>query len=167
LDHYTYMPTQSHTDKRIDPDSPEEVDAHLHNLRSSHPRHPGRNRWFDKPFNFVVETNTRAGAIGEHSPVDALVPSILAEYAVVQEIDEGSFDPLQSEAETIEAATTVGWRRLDWVVDEHLRQECIAAEERARTIVEDSDDSVLWFNGYGTQWIKTEGQSTYHQMRAL
>ncbi|KAI0091303.1 acyltransferase ChoActase/COT/CPT [Irpex rosettiformis] len=159
LDHYTYtLGASSHTGASILVDSPQEVDAHLHNLRSSHPRHPGRNRWYDKPFTFIVESNSRAGAIGEHSPVDALVPSILADYAVVQGIEEDSFGPLNASIEAADPTTCVGWQRLDWTVDDHIRQECIAAEERARVIVEDSDDSVLWFDHYGADWIKTEAR---------
>ncbi|KAH9068364.1 carnitine acetyltransferase [Lactarius deliciosus] len=56
------------------------IDSHLHNIRSSI---NARNRWFDKAYTLIVETNTRAGAMGEHSPCDALVPSIVADYAVV------------------------------------------------------------------------------------
>ena len=81
------------------------------------------------------------------------MPSILAEYAVVQEIDEDSFGPLHNELRVLEYAATTGWRRLDWIVDDHIRQECVAAEERAKVVAEDSDDSVLWFNEYGAEWI--------------
>ena len=130
------------------------MDAHLHNIRSSHPAHPGRNRWHDKPLTLIVEANSRAGAMGEHSPVDALVPSIMCDYAVVQGIEPDDFSapPGLSEHET-EAAPR-RWRRLDWVVDERIRRECIEAEERARKIVEDSDNSVLWFSAFGAEWVK-------------
>ena len=49
------------------------------------------------------------------------------------------------------------WERLDWVADEHIQKECKAARGRALKIVEDSDDSVLWFDAYGAEWIKNEG----------
>lgn len=93
--------------------------------------------------------------MGEHSPVDALVPSIVCDYAVVQEIDVHEFvgQPPVGDAK----ASSRRWRRLDWTVDEHIRRECARAEERATKIVEDSDDSVLWFTAYGVDWIK-QGQ---------
>lgn len=140
-----------------------EMDAHLHNLRSSHPSHPARNRWHDKPLTLIFESNTRAGAIGEHSPVDALVPSIIADYAVVQDIDEDAFGAslLDHNAASSENSVGTGWKRLDWVVDERIQLECLEAEERARKIAEDSDDSVLWFDSYGTEWIKNEGSSRF------
>src|SRR5258708_6964108 len=60
--------------------SPQERrDAHLHNTAYGR---MGRNRWFDKTISFSVETNTRLGMTGEHSPCDALIPSILGDFTV-------------------------------------------------------------------------------------
>lgn len=94
--------------------------------------------------------------MGEHSPVDALVPSIVAEYAVVQGIDAA----VQSSMLPVDAPTG-GWERLEWVTDERIAQECVAAEQRVRAIVDDSDYSVLWFDAYGTEWIKNVGALFY------
>lgn len=156
LDPWTYAPdTPSSSQPLPQPNTPEEMDAHLHNLRSSHSSHPGHNRWFDKPYTIIVESNGRAGANGEHSPCDALVPSIMGEYSVVQEIDLEAFPydffhrfPFHPP----------GWKRLKWVVDSHITAECARAESRIRPIVQDSDDHVLWFDAYGTDFIKHEGK---------
>ncbi|KAA1467647.1 acyltransferase ChoActase/COT/CPT [Dentipellis sp. KUC8613] len=136
-------------------DSLEEVDHHLSNIRSS--RH-ARNRWFDKAYTLVVETNTRAGAMGEHSPVDALVPSMVAEYAIVQEIDASFFSDPVPKLASHDSGGKTGFERLDWVVDEHIAQECRAADTRARSLIADSDDGVLWFKDYGTDWIRNTAQ---------
>lgn len=128
-------------------DSCVEVTAHLHNIRGGHPEYPARSRWFDKPFTLIVEPSSRAGVMGEHSPCDALVPSIVAEYAVVQAIDGQALS--QSTSVTVD-----GWGRLDWVVDDHITNECTAAERRAMAIIEDSDDGILWYDRYGADWIK-------------
>ncbi|KAI0951280.1 hypothetical protein AcW1_008362 [Taiwanofungus camphoratus] len=147
LDHYTYvLPGSSHAPSPP-PDSVPEVTAHRHNIRSGDSSRPAHNRWFDKPFTVIVESNTRSGVLGEHSPCDALVPSIVAEYAVVQGIDELAFEKGGRDV-------AGGWERLDWVVDEHIDRECVAAEERARAIVADSDDGFLWYTTYGADWIK-------------
>ena len=67
--------------------SPEhELRSHLHAIRSGI---GARNRWFDKAISLIVDPCTRAGMMGEHSPVDALVPSIVAEYALVDEVPAG------------------------------------------------------------------------------
>jgi carnitine O-acetyltransferase len=135
--------------------SPAEIDCHLHNIRSSI---NARNRWFDKGYTIIVETNTRAGSMGEHSPVDALVPSIVADYAVSQSIVPEAFSlpeppPFFSDRDL----DITGWERLDWVTDERIKTECIVAESRARALIADSDDSVLWFSDYGAYWIKSIG----------
>ncbi|GBE88380.1 hypothetical protein SCP_1301950 [Sparassis crispa] len=150
LDPYTYVLPSSPNRPNLLPATctASEVTAHLHNVRSAHTEHPAHNRWFDKPFTLIVESNTRAGAMGEHSPCDALVPSIVAEYAVVQALDERAF------ASEDANATANGWERLDWIVDERIQRECVAAEERAREIVDDSDDGFLWYGRYGADWIK-------------
>lgn len=97
-----------------------------------------------------MESNTRAGALGEHSPCDALVPSIVSEYAVVEGVDHSLFSGALGSVQP----SLTGWKRLDWVTDEIIERECVEAGERARVIVMDSDDGVLWFNEYGADWIK-------------
>lgn len=114
------------------------------------------NRFYDKPFTIIVDALAHAGATGEHSPCDALVPSIVAEYGIVQSIEERAFQLLEGER-----LTTAGgedcFTRIDWVVDDQLWRECEAAEQRATSIIMDSDDSVLWFDQYGTDWIRGVG----------
>lgn len=132
--------------------SPAEIDYHLHNIRSSI---NARNRWFDKGYTIIVETNTRAGSMGEHSPVDALVPSIVADYAVSQSIVPEAFSLPEPPFFFDRDLDITGWERLDWITDERIKAECIVAESRARVLIADSDDSVLWFSDYGADWIKS------------
>ncbi|KAG6821292.1 hypothetical protein H0H93_000152 [Arthromyces matolae] len=139
--------------------SQETLDSHLHTIRA-HSLNVA-NRFYDKPFTIIVDPSTRAGATGEHSPCDALVPSIVAEYGIVQGIDEAAF---QGPSDDTELGS---WERLDWIVDDKIRHACDAAHERAIKLIEDSDDSVLWFQGYGTDWIKgiaKFGPDAYIQM---
>ncbi|KAI8980182.1 acyltransferase ChoActase/COT/CPT [Trametes punicea] len=161
LDEYAYTLPMSR--RTSDPD----LTAHLHNVRSGHGECPGHNRWYDKPLTLIVEANTRAGVVGEHSPVDALAPSIIPEYAIVQEIDENAFSyPLAGEPrfptnvgdERDHGEDTVGWERLDWVVDESIRTECNEAAMRAKAIVDDSDCDEFAFDEYGVDWIKYEAR---------
>jgi hypothetical protein len=50
-----------------------------------------------------------------------------------------------------------GWERLDWVTDKRIEVERVVAESRAKVLIANSDDSVLWFPNYGTDWIKSIG----------
>ncbi|PFH52930.1 hypothetical protein AMATHDRAFT_73762 [Amanita thiersii Skay4041] len=149
LEHVTYtLPPSPSSDARQ-----RSLDAHLHTIRGT-PLNSA-NRFFDKPFTLIVDPLTRAGATGEHSPCDALVPSIVAEYGIVEGVDVNVFDATNIEPQS--SSSTLEWERLDWVADDKIWKECTAAEERAKRITDNSDDSVLWFEDYGTDWIKTVG----------
>lgn len=108
--------------------------------------------------------------MGEHSPCDALVPSVVAEYAIVQGIESEAFDSHDAEvgfvdidmaddAGQVSAANgkEEGWEKLEWVTDEYIARECMEAGRRAKDIIVDSDDSVLWFAEYGADWMKSVG----------
>jgi carnitine O-acetyltransferase len=96
--------------------------------------------------------------MGEHSPCDALVPSIVADYAVVQSIVPEAFSQLEPAPFFVDRDLGAGgWERLDWVTDARIEAECIAAESRAKSLIADSDDSVLWFSDYGVEWITSIG----------
>jgi len=114
------------------------------------------NRFYDKPFTIVVDALTHAGATGEHSPCDALVPSIVAEYGIVQSIEEEAFQLPEGESPTVPDGEDC-FTRIDWVADDQLWSECEAAKQRSISIIMDSDNSVLWFDQYGTGWIKGVG----------
>lgn len=151
LDHCTYV---SSTGDSF------EVQSHLHNVRSGT---AARNRWFDKGISLIVESNGRAGMTGEHSPVDALVPSIVADYSLAENIQSDPEWPPVQPIRAHEATAAQHWERLDWVFDDTLLAECSRAEERARAIIADSDDNVFWFSSYGTDWIKNLGKpKNYH-----
>jgi carnitine O-acetyltransferase len=103
--------------------------------------------------------------MGEHSPCDALVPSIVAEYAVAQSIVPESFSlPVPPPFLSDRDPDTTGWERLDWLTDSRIEAECIAAESRAKGLIADSDDSVLWFSEYGTDWIKSIGTPGFRHL---
>ena len=123
----------------------------------------------DKPFSFIVDPLTRAGAMGEHSPVDALIPSIVAEYAIVQGVSDDSFVS-SPEAVSDESPTPNGWRGLEWVTDGQIEREFTEAEEKAKAIIADSDDNVFYFSAYGADWIKAQSEprhipSTVHRIQ--
>ncbi|CDO73718.1 hypothetical protein BN946_scf185015.g46 [Trametes cinnabarina] len=157
LDDYAYaLPESQHT-------SDSDLTAHLHNIRSGHGQRPGHNRWYDKPFTLIVEANTRAGVLGEHSPVDALVPSIIADYAIVQDVSEDAFTHPLGENDQLDLngpseREPIGWERLDWVTDDKVLTECEGAARRAKAIVDDSDNDELVFDSYGVDWIKDEAR---------
>lgn len=103
----------------------------------------------------MVESNSRAGMNGEHSPCDALIPSIIVDWVVAEPLDLAKFDA--GEVVWSEEDKKLGVERLEWVVDETIRTELKGASERANTLIADSDASQLWFDEYGADWMKANG----------
>ncbi|KAJ7030394.1 acyltransferase ChoActase/COT/CPT [Mycena alexandri] len=130
----------------------ESLTSHLLAIRATNAN--VANRIFDKAHTIIVDPSTRAGASGEHSPCDALVPSIVDEWALVDGLDSSFFsvaEPMQFESAVPEQAH---WERLDWDVDDKIASECIDALARADAIIANSDPNAYWFQEYGTDWIK-------------
>ena len=155
LDHTTYIippPSLSSYQHTRTTTHQNALDAHVHAIRGT--TQNVSNRFFDKPFTIIVDPSTRAGASGEHSPVDALVPSIVAEYGIVQGVDAEALESRRMRENEVDGK---GWERLDWVADDKMWKECLAATERANAIISNSDDSVLWFDKFGSNWIKSFG----------
>ncbi|KAJ7274287.1 carnitine acetyltransferase [Mycena haematopus] len=130
----------------------EGLTSHLLAIRSTNSN--VANRIFDKPCTIIVDPSTRAGSSGEHSPCDALVPSIVAEFALVDGVDSSLFSASEPEPFASAVSDQVGWERLDWDVDATIEAESTQALARAKDIIDNSDDNVFWFQDYGSDWIK-------------
>ena len=84
------------------------------------------------------------------------MPSIVAEYGLIESVDVASFDSQTSD--TPNHNNEPGWERLDWIGDDQIVWECNTATERANAIIDNSDDSVLHFRKFGSNWIKNFGK---------
>ena len=147
LDPYT-LPTLASEDPLRLPS----VDAHLHNAATG--IQGGQNRWFDKAISLSLETTGRTSLLGEHSPVDALIPSYVVDYALsrpIEDIKSSTSSSLPKEGD--------GWSRLEWVVDEAMERDIEACKKRNKAIIEDSDNSQLFWGEFAAEWIKQNGQS--------
>jgi carnitine O-acetyltransferase len=100
--------------------------------------------------------------MGEHAPVDALVPSIVFDYGVVSGIDSSAFSEPVPRPLTLEEACVSDdgkeWSRLDWVTDERIEAQIREAEERAQASINNSEIGILEFGEYGADWISNTGE---------
>ncbi|GAA5919003.1 hypothetical protein JCM1841_002686 [Sporobolomyces salmonicolor] len=148
LDAYT-LRSPTFTTSYSDPSKPSpDLDAHVRNASTA--GGTGRNRWWDKGVGIHVESNGRASMVGEHSPCDALIPSIVCDYALAEGVDPTSASMRGTRAEV--------QGPLEWVVDDRTRAAARKAEETVKTIAADSDGRMLWFDEYGAGWIKNVGK---------
>lgn len=128
----------------------------------------GRNRWFDKSFQVIVENNSRSSLNGEHSPCDALIPSIVSDYAQAEGVGKGEPDAsLRDKGARGELGG--GWEKVQWVTDGKVLEDIQKAKATAAEVQKDSDGKMLWFDDYGADWIKKSGASprTVHELRSL
>ena len=122
------------------------------------------NRFFDKPLSLIVEPSTRAGAMGEHSPVDALIPSVVCEWAVAGgnrvSVSGGlanvPFDDIcrADKLEGLEAGLGSRWTRLNFVSSSSIQTAIENAKQRARALISNSDHYVSYFEEWGGEEMK-------------
>lgn len=124
-----------------------DLDAHI--VSASTSAGTGKNRWWDKGIAVAVETNGRASMIGEHSPCDALIPSIVADYVLAEGVAEGQ--SMRGKGET-------ALERLEWKLDAKAEENIQTAVATVEAIAKDSDGKMLWFDEYGVEWIKKNGE---------
>ena len=148
LDNYTLASAEyvSSSPSRDTPD----LDAHIRNASSANGT--GRNRWWDKAVGVHVEANGRASMVGEHSPCDALIPSIVCDYALAENLDPQQ--PSRRGAHVAEAP-----KPLKWVVDDVTREAIAKAGKTVEELAADSEGKMLWYDEYGAGWIKQVGTS--------
>ncbi|KAI7950444.1 hypothetical protein MJO29_009118 [Puccinia striiformis f. sp. tritici] len=121
-------------------------------IRTASTNYDGYNRWFDKSFSFIVENNSRASVLGEHSPCDALIAAIITDFVLAEGVGPGLCDP------TVKAASheseNLGWKKLEWVTDQRISQFIQDSKSTVESISKDSDSDLLIFDKYGTDYIK-------------
>lgn len=114
----------------------------------------GHNRWFDKAISVVCSSQGKGGMNGEHSPCDALIPSRLMDWMVV---NEPARDPLGcltlNDLDVISVP-----HKLEWVVDSQIEEAIAHAESTVTEIIKNSDAGVLIFDGYGSEFIKEKAK---------
>lgn len=90
--------------------------------------------------------------VGEHSPCDALIPSIVADYVLAEGVgpESSSMRGLEKEVE-----------RLEWVLDSKAKENVVKAQETVAALAADSEGKMLWYDEYGVEWIKKVGTSSF------
>ncbi|KAI8074138.1 acyltransferase ChoActase/COT/CPT [Gongronella butleri] len=105
------------------------------------------NRWFDKGFQLIVETNAAAGVNGEHSAVDAVVPLRIFDDVLQKE-------PAQVAGDA--SVTLAAPRHLTWTFDnvDAFKSVLQSAEQGAKTRIDNLDCKMLHYTDYGANFMK-------------
>ncbi|KAI7834942.1 acyltransferase ChoActase/COT/CPT [Kickxella alabastrina] len=124
----------------------------------------GRNRWFDKPCQFVVFDNARAGFNGEHSMMDGTPTCRLVEY--VMEYSELQEQQKQQQPKIHKVTDIIPFHELKFTTSPAIIKAVERAEALFNSGVAQQHLYVLNFVAYGKEQIKQLGCSpdAYIQM---
>ncbi|KAF6761479.1 carnitine acetyl transferase [Ephemerocybe angulata] len=111
-----------------------------------------RNRWVDKPVQFIVYDNAYAGLMGEHSVMDGTPTARMCDD-VLDQLDDPSFDhgARLTNSEVVPVP-------LDWEVTPATTQAIARADAAARDLIE-SQELTYYLTSYGKDAIKMFGVS--------
>ncbi|PKC07825.1 acyltransferase ChoActase/COT/CPT [Rhizophagus irregularis] len=121
-----------------------DIDVSHHNLFHAF---NGRNRWFDKCLQLIVQSNGRAGVNGEHSPADAVIPGRIFDYIVSKEPAQ---DPPNSSSIPLPTP-----QHLKWVTYPSLETILEKAQSNIQAANDNVDSVLLHYNEYGSNWLKS------------
>ena len=109
----------------------------------------GKNRWYDKPCQFVVFENGRSGFMGEHSMMDGTPTHRLNNYVcdiiAKDKLDHGPATPLSSLPDPEE---------IKFHVNSNVKSALTKSEARFKQLVSEFDLRVMYYQGYGADSIK-------------
>ncbi|KAJ1724634.1 Carnitine O-acetyltransferase mitochondrial [Coemansia erecta] len=116
----------------------------------------GRNRWFDKPGQFIITDNNRAGFNGEHSMMDGTPTLRLVEYVIGY---QPTADQLQPATSAVRQKGAVPFRKLEFVTPPAVVSAVKKAEAVFDSNIAKQHLKVLNFAAYGKEEIKRLGCS--------
>ncbi|KXN74213.1 acyltransferase ChoActase/COT/CPT [Conidiobolus coronatus NRRL 28638] len=125
----------------------------------------GYNRWFDKSLNFIIDASGSLGLNGEHSPIDALVPTQLLDHCASQPFNwtkdtsnEFSSESLKSDLESWKTRGLIKDihkpQHLEFKIPENLHDLIKSGQEQINKLISNSDSKVIIYNDYGSEFIK-------------
>ena len=110
----------------------------------------GKNRWYDKPCQFIIFDNGRSGFMGEHSMMDGTPTHRLNHYVcdilARNKLDHGDLIP-QSNLPVPE--------EIKFHVNSNVRSAITKSEKRFEDLISQYDLRVMYYQGYGSDTIKT------------
>ncbi|KAI9320614.1 acyltransferase ChoActase/COT/CPT [Dichotomocladium elegans] len=109
----------------------------------------GRNRFFDKPLQFIVFDNGKAGFNGEHSCMDGTATCRLNEY-VTHSIKTNTVNHGPEEVR----ANLPQPEQIEFKLNDDLKKAITSAESNFDSLIAKHDLTVLAYHGYGKNQIK-------------
>ncbi|CAG8572345.1 2336_t:CDS:10, partial [Acaulospora morrowiae] len=107
----------------------------------------GRNRWFDKAYQLIIQNNGRGGINGEHSPSDAVIPGRIFDEVLE---NEPANDPPNSSSLSLAEP-----QYLKWAVDQTIHSAIEKAKTNIQSAITNVDSVLLHYKEYGSNMLKS------------
>jgi carnitine O-acetyltransferase len=129
----------------------------------------GSNRWFDKSLNFNLSACGMLGMNGEHSPLDALIPSQFFDYCVSQPFDWNKDTSNEFNSNSLRSEPEI-WKAKGLVKDIHRPQQLLfdipsgllaliqQGRQQLNQVISNSDSRIVIYKSYGSEFIKKQGK---------
>jgi carnitine O-acetyltransferase len=110
----------------------------------------GRNRWFDKPCQFIVFDNGKSGFMGEHSMMDGTpthrLNNFVCDVLARNKLDHGSQTTQPNLPDPAE---------IKFHLNSNITTSITKSEKAFEKLISQYDLRVLYYQGYGAETIKT------------
>ncbi|KAJ8670744.1 hypothetical protein QAD02_002003 [Eretmocerus hayati] len=120
-----------------------------HMIHGGGSRHVGANRWFDKTVQFILGKDGLWGLSYEHSGGEA--PAI---FRIFEDLTD-KVDALPPPEDNLLSSHLPAPEKLEWSLTEQSRNDIREAMTSFDALVEDLDLSILWFEDYSKEFIKS------------
>ncbi|CAG8496162.1 1854_t:CDS:2 [Diversispora eburnea] len=104
----------------------------------------GRNRWFDKSIQIILQNNGQAGVNCEHTPSDAVASGLIFNDIV------SKCDPPNSTSTSLPTP-----QHLNWVIDNTINDIIHSAQINIQNAIDNVDIVLLYYHEYGSNWLKS------------
>ncbi|TDL15650.1 acyltransferase ChoActase/COT/CPT [Rickenella mellea] len=116
-----------------------------------------KDRWVDKPVQYIVYDNAKAGVMGEHSIMDGTPVARLCD-TVLDALADPNFDHGTNTVSAAPTTTTMMPEPRDWLVSEQTEKAIVQAQKAAAELV-DTQELEVFVTQYGKGAIKRFGFS--------
>jgi carnitine O-acetyltransferase len=110
----------------------------------------GKNRWFDKSFQFIIGRNSQVAVNGEHAGLDGYPVHRLIRYIHQESPKSNNHRPKKKRAGSAQTA-----QKLNFHLSRDLRQIIRNACDKFENLIDDTKSAVIEFNHFGKERIKT------------
>ncbi|KAI9294156.1 acyltransferase ChoActase/COT/CPT [Neoconidiobolus thromboides FSU 785] len=108
----------------------------------------GNNRWLDSALSLIIDSTGTCGLNGEHSPLDALIPASVLDFAIKSNNNYKDCNNIEN------------IKRLNFNINQNIKTKIELAQRDITKLIADSNSIVFPFMDYGVDYIKKNAKTS-------